>query len=1031
MEGMAKQRNCQRSGSTISNHLLKNNESLLILIHSLSSSASKMASYSNYLSYESRISMSSGYSRPTTASASASAAAANKLSDLSINGLSPRFNPSANFATQQNVSISLADMRNKIANLKQNSINKQQTLYSPSNDTPASRPIKSARKAKAPQLNANSISASNSDPINIINDQSLSPNNRLLPLGSQNSPNRPSTVAGGVLRPNILASAPLTDRSATNNARVSFFPSRPTAPKSARRPANSNNSAGKLRKNKISYSEARFRWKVAIAAVCGFWRFLLPQLRARLKHSRNAHVTFLSSKSAEKPENSSIQLEVHYLPHQSEYSRYEAVDNYAINAPKQKTTSIPLLAGYLVKQNPHCNNSAHSAQHNSTAKIRSIYRWICEHIGYSTVAGVTDFLGNLLTDPGQILTRRRANAQGFANLFCALAEYCAMDCLVVGGVARGAGWSKIGQKVDFSQPNHWWNVVRLENQWITIDCCWSSGYSNNNSANIIYNPTIKGETAQNNPPPKFTKHFSNAYFKCPPNLFILQHFPLTATNTRGKLLGKSADFAQNPVNLQLLGLEKSITKQQFDEQLHIDRAYIEFSLQTLQPLNSSSVNCSTPTYSLIFTAPQSLEFNILLEHPQLTAAQSKAGYKLCAEQCYNLIFHSIPDDLINHKVEIQFIFPYRGVYYTQLQCKRAGSSQLHWEDVLQCKLNAQSGVYDIRKDQWSSVFVGFLQQNKNFGNNSSNSGISAHHPNNFQIIKPNSGVFDLGNLTKLSISTPNSVVRVVAANNGNWIELREANNSSSSGYNGKSTLFEGEIKLNKFPDLQIFAKFKGESFNLIYSFGLSSNSLGNSGNFNEMSNNSASSYSTERKNVHNRGKSIIIYGQNKPNRAKTQEINSDLSENKEETKGNSASSDNSENHSAGSSNSLDLHGRVLIDSRGTIFDRDFHLLESLRLGRRSCALQFEVAAGTIIKAELRAGWKQQTKLPENSVKIIALDNSGAVTTHELTATFPTTGNYSIHIFLSAVGNAANTSTSVFRFAACIYLNIQDTNKSKH
>jgi hypothetical protein len=134
------------------------------------------------------------------------------------------------------------------------------------------------------------------------------------------------------------------------------------------------------------------------------------------------------------------------------------------------------------------------------------------------------------------------------------------------------------------------------------------------------------------------------------------------------------------------------------------------------------------------------------------------------------------------------------------------------------------------------------------------------------------------------------------------------------------------------------------------------------------------------------------------------------------------------------------HGKVVLDSRGTCFEKRLHI-SALKLGKKSCALLFDTKAGTSVKAEVRAGWNSAVKVADKitvtQVGARSADAPAAATagssalaasgggqsydsvSWEVLTTLSEAGDYSVHLFLSSQGSG------VYRFALVLYLRIGD------
>ncbi len=164
---------------------------------------------------------------------------------------------------------------------------------------------------------------------------------------------------------------------------------------------------------------------------------------------------------------------------------YKKADSAAINFPKKKYKAIteityPLTEGL---------NTEHE-------KFRAIFRWITENIEYNKSAGST-------TEGDKIIRKNKAVCQGFSNLLKEMCETVHIPCEVVVGYTKTEA-KDINKKL--KKTDHAWNMVQLYGKSYLVDVTWATSK---------YNVVAR----------KFLKEFDEHYFLCPPEKFILDHFP--------------------------------------------------------------------------------------------------------------------------------------------------------------------------------------------------------------------------------------------------------------------------------------------------------------------------------------------------------------------------------------------------------------------------------------------------------------------------------------------------------------------------
>lgn len=152
-------------------------------------------------------------------------------------------------------------------------------------------------------------------------------------------------------------------------------------------------------------------------------------------------------------------------------------------------------------------------------KVRSIFRWITEHISYRTrptyfSPATVRKNRSWLDDPAwadrpgdeltalQVLERGAAVCEGYARLFKTLCTYAGIRSEVVSGYVRN-GSNRGGNRF---RSNHSWNAVRIDSTWYLLDATWASGF-------ISYQGDV------------FVKHYDDSYFLALPERLIRTHYP--------------------------------------------------------------------------------------------------------------------------------------------------------------------------------------------------------------------------------------------------------------------------------------------------------------------------------------------------------------------------------------------------------------------------------------------------------------------------------------------------------------------------
>jgi hypothetical protein len=150
-------------------------------------------------------------------------------------------------------------------------------------------------------------------------------------------------------------------------------------------------------------------------------------------------------------------------------------------------------------------------------KVRSIFRWITEHIAYAVrprtavsrsaavrfrPASMDSLLALKTVDEivaYTVMQNRTAVCNGYARLFKALCLYAGIRAEMVTGYARGS----FGNPA--FRPNHSWNAVYVDSAWRLLDVTWASGY-------VSFTE-------------EFVRHYDDSYFFPDPEQFIRSHYP--------------------------------------------------------------------------------------------------------------------------------------------------------------------------------------------------------------------------------------------------------------------------------------------------------------------------------------------------------------------------------------------------------------------------------------------------------------------------------------------------------------------------
>jgi len=175
-------------------------------------------------------------------------------------------------------------------------------------------------------------------------------------------------------------------------------------------------------------------------------------------------------------------------------------------------------------------------------KVRSIFRWITDHIEYNTlrfqpyakyhddgIEAEDDSLPYLLPLDERVarivLKRKQTVCEGYARLFKTLCNLAGIKSEIITGYAR----TNFNASKRF-QCNHNWNAVLIDSNWYLLDATWASGY-------LSFSGT------------EFIRDYNDYYFLTPPKYFIEDHYP---EDVRWTLLSNSptiSEFNNSPFKL--------------------------------------------------------------------------------------------------------------------------------------------------------------------------------------------------------------------------------------------------------------------------------------------------------------------------------------------------------------------------------------------------------------------------------------------------------------------------------------------------
>jgi transglutaminase-like putative cysteine protease len=97
-------------------------------------------------------------------------------------------------------------------------------------------------------------------------------------------------------------------------------------------------------------------------------------------------------------------------------------------------------------------------------KVRAIFKWMDYNLQYDYQGLAT---GRMTTKPNDVLAKKVAVCQGYAELFTALCDAVGIRNKLIIGVAK---------KSENEFPGHAWNAVCINKKWYLIDVTWGEGF---------------------------------------------------------------------------------------------------------------------------------------------------------------------------------------------------------------------------------------------------------------------------------------------------------------------------------------------------------------------------------------------------------------------------------------------------------------------------------------------------------------------------------------------------------------------------
>lgn len=174
---------------------------------------------------------------------------------------------------------------------------------------------------------------------------------------------------------------------------------------------------------------------------------------------------------------------------------FSFIDSMAIHAPLEVGHDTGSVAAYLLK---FCKTDIE--------KARAAYTWEANNIRYDDNAYNTG--RQPVLQPNAILRSRRSVCEGYSNLYKAICEAMGLEALRIDGYAKAYGYHA-GEKFDGDPPNHSWNAVKIDGNWILVDVTWGAGHAEGGRGKLVSR-----------------KDFTPYWFNVNKYEFLYKHYPI-------------------------------------------------------------------------------------------------------------------------------------------------------------------------------------------------------------------------------------------------------------------------------------------------------------------------------------------------------------------------------------------------------------------------------------------------------------------------------------------------------------------------
>jgi hypothetical protein len=217
-------------------------------------------------------------------------------------------------------------------------------------------------------------------------------------------------------------------------------------------------------------------------------RNLVSDVLSRYSRHDNADETADSTSRA----SHAAKKERERIPKTIKPDKFYELDEYARKTPKRCETNIETLATYLVKP-----------ASTDIERVRLLFTWVATHVAYDDAAFNTGNFPDYSAE--NVLKKKKAVCEGYSNILDALCKAAGFKSEKIIGYAKGYSY-RVGSK--FSETNHAWNAIKVDNTWRLFDATWASGYGTNKNGKLVS-----------------TSRFDPYWFDVNPKAFIFTHFP--------------------------------------------------------------------------------------------------------------------------------------------------------------------------------------------------------------------------------------------------------------------------------------------------------------------------------------------------------------------------------------------------------------------------------------------------------------------------------------------------------------------------